>query len=70
MKDEKFRIWVENETVYAMLNYLRDKAEGLCEDKDETWSCLKKTYLEEARVDKDLVLTEEEMINIMKLTES
>ena len=60
------KIEVENEVVYAMLNYLRDKAIVLTKE-DGNWKSLKKEYIKEAKDDKDIVLTEEEMKSIFKM---
>lgn len=58
------KIKVESIEVYAKLNYLRDKAFGLLDD-DETWQKVKEEYMEEAKADKDIILTLEEVNAIM-----
>ena len=57
------QITVDSVEVYAKLNYLRDKAFDLIE---ESWDEVKEEYMEEAGIDKDIVMTVEEVDAIMR----
>ena len=56
-----FPIYVESLEVYAKLNYFRDRSMGLI---DEPWEKVSEEYVQEAAMDKDIVLTMDEL-NIM-----
>lgn len=61
------QINVQNIEVYAMLNYLRDKAYNLC--PEENWNNVREEYIKEAKQDPNIVLSVAETQAIINLLE-
>lgn len=59
---------IENIEVYAILNFLRDRAMD-CLHSDSTWAQMREAYLKEAGESPDYQLTQEEAEQIVALVE-